>query len=315
NQQRVANLRGLAGMETDQAMWTLQQSDIKRAGYLTALQRDVAAKVQGYQSDVIRKQGEKLLADINAEVAKTYQNIYVGSRQFLEQQRHSMVQESMQRSQLRLAEEAAARAANAQPANYYLNESTGLSVINRQTGEHLPGFHANNEDERKSIEEKIDGANLKYAQLEKFKTMVPSRLERLKPGSQGRKIFASQVNNMFVEAVQTARGLGGKEDADKLLAAYGGDASKMLETASPETIVKILQESQDLVDRSTNTYAKTLSRQHGVDVQWTPPKVSFDAVDTGPSPGDGMLQATKGVQVHDATGAVRTDKNWQEGGR
>ncbi len=95
-QRKVWNLKDLASRDMDAATWELNQSDVARLGHITALQRDVQAKVQGYQSDVFRKQGEKLLGDLEKQRIDTYQNIYVTTRGFMEQQRHSMRMESIQ---------------------------------------------------------------------------------------------------------------------------------------------------------------------------------------------------------------------------
>jgi hypothetical protein len=95
-QANVTNIQNLARVDTEQAMWQLNQRDIERMGYLTAIQRDVQAQVQGYQSTIYKKQGEKFLADIGGEIAKGFQSLFINFRDFLEKQRHDIQGERAQ---------------------------------------------------------------------------------------------------------------------------------------------------------------------------------------------------------------------------
>jgi hypothetical protein len=131
-QQRIGNLKDLAKTDMDAAIWQLNQKDVARLSTLSALQKDVQAKVQGYQSDIYRNNGMKLLADIDKAKVDLYQGIYVNSRNFMETQRHNMVQESVQERELKLKQAEAERAARADAGK---NPYAGREIRSPRTGE------------------------------------------------------------------------------------------------------------------------------------------------------------------------------------
>jgi hypothetical protein len=118
-QRKVWNLKDLAERDNNDALWELNQADIMRAAHLTALERDVDAKIQGYQSDVFKAQGSKLKAQLGRARVDTFNNMFLKSRDAIETSTHNRRTESIQEQSrrdanaARLAEAEARRAGNA----------------------------------------------------------------------------------------------------------------------------------------------------------------------------------------------------------
>jgi hypothetical protein len=80
----------------DAALWQLNEADVSRLGHLNALKLDVQAKVQGYQSQVMKAQGMKMIADLDKASMDTFIGINQKNKSFMEEHRHNVVTESVQ---------------------------------------------------------------------------------------------------------------------------------------------------------------------------------------------------------------------------
>jgi hypothetical protein len=294
-QRKVWNTKDLAARDDDDALWELNQNDIGRLGHITALQREVAAKVQGYQSDVFRKQGEKLLADLEKSKADTYLNIFTNTRGHMESQRHNMRMESIQSQEMamRIAEAEAKRSAAAKDAaNLHLTKPTGLRTT---TGAGTTdGWTATNEKEREEVGKKSTETNTRWVGIERLGRLV-DKWDRLNlPNDEVRNRLVAMSAGMTIADLKP--GMGSEKDAEKLTARYGGDFNTFMRMAPPEVIKKILTDTKDATLRDMADYTAKLSRDEGTRVTWEPPNVPEEEIPTGPSAGDGMLRAKAGAQ-------------------
>lgn len=299
-QRKVWNLKDLAARDEQAALFELNQADIGRAAHLTALQRDVQAKVQGYQSDVFKAQGMKLLADIDKGLADTWQNIFMSSRSFLESQRHNMRTESIQSQQLALREaemkaEAEARkaAAAAKQSANFLHGDTGIraSGPNAVAG----GWVAPNEKIREEAARKFEGGKDQWTAAEKLKRLS-SGGHFGAPGSEQRARAAAAATRMSFDLMSRLTGLGQKEDTERMMQAFGGNPDKFFRFESEETIKKVLADYQDTVGSNMKTYADSLKYHPDDKIEWSAPEIPADAPEVGTMFGDSLLEMEAAVQ-------------------
>jgi esterase/lipase len=298
-QRRVWNLKDLAAQDREAALWQLNESNIGRLTHLTALQRDVQAKVQSFQSDVMRRQGEKLLADLDKSVVDTYQQIYTQTRGFLEGQRHNMRMESIQSQELamRKAEaearaRAAAGAAAKEQANLHLTKPTGLRTTTN--GVKADGWTATSEKEREAVAKKAAETNTRWVGVKRLEKLV-DKWDRLNlPNDEVRNRLVAMSAGMTIADLKP--GMGSEKDAEKLTARYGGDFNTFIRMAPPEVIKKVLADTLDATSRDMQDFTATLSRDEGTRVTWENPELPDEVEETGPSAGTGIMRVKAAVQ-------------------
>lgn len=297
-QRKVWNLKDLAARDENAALFQLNQADIGRVAALTAVQRDVQAQVQGYQSDIFKAQGSKLLADLDKSIVDTYNNIFVNTRGFLEQQRHNMVQESIQsqarRDALAAAQaKAAADAADKKRATF-LHGDTGV----RATGPNARdgGWVGPDKETRDKAAARFESANVSWQGIENIKKLTnPSHFG--KPGSEERARAKAAVVRQTLALMSQISGLGQKEDTARMESIFGGDPDQFFRVTDAETIGKVLQDAQDALARDTKSYAKNLQYDPQDKIEWSPPKAVPEQEAAGPSAGDGFLRAQAGARA------------------
>ncbi len=297
-QRKVWNTKDLAKMDMDQQMWDLGQKDVARLGYLTALQREVQGKVQGYQSAVFKKQGEKLLADVDVGVRETIIRLQQQYRAHYETQRHNQVAESemsMSRRDANTRAVAAEKAAkDAKHTANFLHGDTGIRA--KGPNAFQGGWIAPNEKIREEANGKLQGYNNGYKDAEAIKRLLHGNFGA--PGSEERKRAGAAVQRAAFQLMSQVPGLGQKEDMAQMKGVFGGDRDGVFNFASADTARKVLEDLQDSISGNAKSYAKGLQYDPNDSVDWEPPTIAPEKTDTGSRFGDSAL---------DLEGALRGD--------
>lgn len=302
-QKKIWNLKDLAKMDMDQAMWDLNQKDTSRLTALNALKLDVQAKVQGFQSEVFRKSGEKLIADLDKGMADTFQNIYTNTRDFLHRQwvdaqaaaraSQALKIQQAEADTRRLAAESQAKLTR--QANF-LHRDTGV----RATGPNAlnGGWVAPNEKVREEAAKRFEGSNTQWTNIEDLKRLTTQGHFGL-PGSEERTRAAAQATRMSIELMSQISGLGQKEDTSRMMKMFGGDPDQFFRVTDEETIKKVLQDGQDTLFKATKAYAKSLQYDPNDKVDWEPPPTPEYKDDVAPAFGDSIVELEAAVTGSD----------------
>lgn len=308
-QRKVWNLKDLAERDNNDALWELNQDDIKRATYLTALERDVDAQIQGFQSEVYRAQGSKVKAQLGAARIDQFNNIFQRSRTAIETSTHNRRMESIQSQARRDAENAriaaaGAAAAAARRANY-LDHTTGI----RATGPNAVegGWIAPNAEIREKANGKFQDGNNAWNAAEDIKELLHGNWGL--PGSEERKRAGAAVQRAAFQLMSSIPGLGQKEDMAQMKGVFGGDRDGVYNFASPETALRVVQDYQDSIKGTMRSYAAGLKYHTDDKIDWAPPERAPKAPESAQVFGDSVLEldaATNGTDPEaDAESAIR----------